>query len=76
MAVGRPGRGTRHAHPGGGLGGPVDLRDRLRGRFGQTYGAVAAVAVLMLWLYLSTLIVLLGAEVNGAIERHLRDLSG
>jgi len=46
------------------------------GRFGQTYGAVAAVAVLMLWLYLSTLIVLLGAEVNGAIERHLRDLSG
>ncbi|GAB3147593.1 YihY/virulence factor BrkB family protein [Microbispora hainanensis] len=46
------------------------------GRFGQTYGVVAAVAVLMLWLYLSTLIVLLGAEVNGAIERHLRDVSG
>ncbi|MEV7807131.1 YihY/virulence factor BrkB family protein [Microbispora sp. NPDC088329] len=41
------------------------------GRFNQTYGAVAAVAVLMLWLYLSSLIVLLGAEVNGAIERHL-----
>ncbi|MEU6425028.1 YihY/virulence factor BrkB family protein [Microbispora sp. NPDC046973] len=43
------------------------------GRLNQTYGAVAAVAVLMLWLYLSTLIVLLGAEVNGAIERHLGD---
>ncbi len=46
------------------------------GRFNQTYGAVAAVAVLMLWLYLSTLIVLLGAEVNGAIERHMEELSG
>lgn len=37
------------------------------GRFNQVYGAVGAVAVLMLWLYLSSLVVLLGAAVNEAV---------
>ncbi|MEU8192809.1 YihY/virulence factor BrkB family protein [Microbispora amethystogenes] len=43
------------------------------GRFDQTYGALGAVVVLMLWLYLSSLVVLFGAEINGAIERHARE---
>jgi membrane protein len=39
------------------------------GRYIQTYGALAGVAVLLLWLQLSFFAVLLGAEVNAARER-------
>lgn len=38
------------------------------GRFNRTYGSVAAVVVLMLWLYVSALAVLLGAEVDAESE--------
>ncbi len=38
------------------------------GTFNKTYGAVAAVVVLMLWLYVSALAVLLGAEVDAESE--------
>lgn len=34
------------------------------GHFGTTYGPLAGVIVLMLWLYLTSLVVLLGAEVS------------
>ena len=37
--------------------------------YGQTYGALAAVVVVMLWLYLTAYIVLMGAEVNAEAER-------
>lgn len=44
------------------------------GRYNDTYGAVAGVVVLMLWLQLSAFIVLLGAEINAESERQtLRD---
>jgi membrane protein len=36
--------------------------------FGKTYGPLAGVIVLLLWLYLSAFAVLLGAEINGEIE--------
>jgi len=39
------------------------------GNYNKTYGAVAGVAVLMLWLYLTCYIVLLGAEINAESEQ-------
>ena len=44
------------------------------GSYNKTYGTIAAVAVLMLWLYLSAYIVLLGAEINAEAEHQtMRD---
>ena len=38
------------------------------GNFGQTYGPLASVMVLLLWLYLSSFALLLGAELNAELE--------
>ncbi|RBY95537.1 YihY/virulence factor BrkB family protein [Blastococcus sp. TF02-8] len=38
------------------------------GSYGKTYGAIAGVIVLMLWLYLTCYLVLLGAEINAEAE--------
>lgn len=39
------------------------------GNYNKTYGALAGVIVLLLWLYLTSFIVLLGAEINAEAER-------
>ena len=39
------------------------------GSYGKTYGALAGVAVLMLWLWITAHIVLLGAEINAEAEQ-------
>jgi membrane protein len=39
------------------------------GKYNQTYGALAAVIILLLWLYLSAFAVLLGAELDAETER-------
>jgi membrane protein len=41
----------------------------LASSFQQSYGALAGVVVLMLWLFLSALAVLVGGEVNSELER-------
>jgi membrane protein len=42
------------------------------GSYNETYGSLGAVVVVMLWLYLSALSVLLGAELNCELERHTK----
>jgi membrane protein len=44
------------------------------GKYNETYGALGAVVVVMLWLLLTALVVILGAEINSELERQtLRD---
>ena len=38
------------------------------GEYEETYGAIGAVMVLMLWFYISGLVILIGAELNAEIE--------
>jgi membrane protein len=38
--------------------------------YGKTYGALASIVVVLLWLWLSSLVVLAGAEVDGVEEEH------
>lgn len=37
--------------------------------YNETYGTLAAIVVLMLWLYLTTFVVIVGAELNAELER-------
>ena len=39
------------------------------GSFGETYGTFAGIIILMLWLFLTAFVVLLGAEINAEMER-------
>lgn len=38
------------------------------GNFNKTYGSMAAVVVLMMWLYISSFVILIGAEINAETE--------
>jgi membrane protein len=39
------------------------------GNYNETYGAIGAVVILMMWFYLTAYISLIGAEINAEIER-------
>lgn len=39
------------------------------GNYDETYGSLAAIVIFLLWLFLSSLAILIGAEVNAALER-------
>jgi YihY family inner membrane protein len=69
VAVGRA--GARSSPPSCGSSAPpaFTLYVENFGNFGETYGTFAGIIVLMLWLFLSSFIVLLGAEINAEIER-------
>lgn len=54
------------------VGGLFTLYIRTFGSYEATYGALAGVIVLLLWLQLSMMMLLVGAELNNVIER-LRD---
>jgi membrane protein len=43
--------------------------------YGRTYGAVGGVAILLLFFYVDSLVLLIGAEINALVDRVLRDLS-
>jgi len=53
------------------LGTSFGLRIYLKyfGDYNATYGSIGGVIILMLWLYLSGIALLTGAEINSAIER-------
>ena len=40
------------------------------GSYEKTYGSLGAVVVLLLWFYMSTYVILIGAELNAEIERY------
>lgn len=47
----------------------LDLWVSNLGRYDQIYGQVGAIMVLMLWLYVTGLMVLIGAEMNAVLAR-------
>lgn len=40
------------------------------GSYGEVYGSISAVVVMLLWLFLTSLIILIGAEVNSEMEKY------
>lgn len=41
------------------------------GNYGEVYGSISAVVILMLWLYITCFIILLGAEINSEIDDYV-----
>ena len=44
--------------------------------YNETYGSLGAVIALMTWLWFASTVVLVGAELNSELERHMKKLAG
>ena len=44
--------------------------------YNETYGSLGAVIGLMMWLWIASMVVMLGAEINSEVERQLRIANG
>ncbi|PZO66985.1 MAG: hypothetical protein DI498_04345 [Paracoccus denitrificans] len=44
--------------------------------YNQTYGSIGAAVVLMMWLWIASIVILVGAEVNSEIEREIKRVNG
>lgn len=42
------------------------------GSYGEVYGSISAVVVMLLWLFITSFIILIGAELNSEIEKYAR----
>jgi membrane protein len=54
--------------------GGLSLYVRYFSYFSELYGSLGAVVMLMLWFWLSAFVVLLGAEINAEMERHVIEM--
>lgn len=43
------------------------------GSYGEVYGSISAVVIMLLWMFLTSFIILLGAELNSEIEKYARN---
>ena len=41
------------------------------GNYNQVYGSIGAVIAMLVWLWLSSFVILLGAVVNAQVEKHI-----
>ncbi|MDO5706339.1 MAG: YihY/virulence factor BrkB family protein, partial [Paracoccus sp. (in: a-proteobacteria)] len=44
--------------------------------YNETYGSLGAVILLMMWLWIASMVVMMGAEINSEVERQLRIANG
>lgn len=58
------------------VSGGFALYTRVAGNYAATYGTLAGVIVLLLWLYLSMFVLVAGGEVNSVLERRERERAG
>lgn len=46
------------------------------GNYNKTYGSLSAVVVLMMWLWITSMVVMVGAEINSEVERQIAKENG
>ena len=46
------------------------------GQYGETYGAVGGVIILLFFFYLDALVLLVGAEINSEVDSCAREMTG
>ena len=65
----RPGADRGHRHLAHRLDRSSPIYTGNFAKYNETYGSLGAVVVLMLWLFITALCVIIGAELNAELER-------